>query len=729
MNDYKDLVIAHLSDLHLSSQIAKERFKYLEGELKEIKPSIVLITGDLVDDPDLGGLLEAKNIIESLKKKCEVATLALVPGNHDYRWKGIFTKLKKRWRALEFLGWKPGIEKPFQDVFGAWGSAIFLPLSNIPIAIFCLDSNSNDATLNFARGRVGQKEYSRFDSEFSRLEKSGIEFKNAFKIVLLHHHPLPIAGTEFGREFHLEPFMILDDAGTFIGHMFNKGIDLILHGHKHCPNLSQIKIRTPEGFDKEISVLGAGSATSKDPGPYGNSYNLITLRTNGTVQVEQKHLEGTRFKPFKKTILRDYEKCREQYFESSRTNGSINFDMVADEVSIDSDGDANFKVSLQGCQISNGTVEHLPRVFEVWEGGKCIYLTSESNTSFGKHPNFLLNPDSTDQKLNGILKFDLPLSGGGNPQNYELHYLTFNAFALTREQRERMYGEPGEEFRSICITEPTKYIKILTHFAEDVSPERFSVKVLCNKNELNLSETEWCQKHLHWSQMSRTLSLEINKPLFDHEYRIVWDLPRETEERKKFIGDRVSWQAEKIKRDLLKIKGSPEINTIYKQKIQECLGIIRDNIFKNEKQFIDIGIMVFDEEIKKLTPIVGLFPKNYWEWNFYEGQGLGGRAHKLNRAQLYVKSKTKLEQNYYASPPSALPHHQALLSIPMLFPLDGTIPDENKIVLGVLSIGSHDSCSLLCQLWNDSDSETIETLRALIDILHNLLIPLLKDNT
>ncbi len=304
--------------------------------------------------------------------------------------------------------------------------------------------------------------------------------------------------------------------------------------------------------------------------------------------------------------------------------------------------------------------------------------------SHGIHPNFSLSQDSTDQKVKGILNFDIPLCEGGAPQGYDLHYLTFNAYALTREQCERMYGEPSEEFRSICITEPTKNLRVLTHFAENVSPERFSIKVYRPNNILNFAETDWCTKALYWSQMSRTLSLEINKPLFDHEYRIAWDLPQEIVGSKKHIVDQVFWQAEKIKRDLLRIKQQPTEDSIYRKKILERLDRILNEFFPKEKNLIDIGIMVFDDQIKKLTPVVGRFPQDYWGLGiFVKGkEWVGEKPHKLHRAQLFVKSKTKLEQNYYASPPSSLPHHEALLSIPLLFPLDGPFPTKAKSFWG-----------------------------------------------
>ncbi|PEJ59542.1 phosphoesterase [Bacillus sp. AFS002410] len=81
-DQYKELSIVLVSDLHLSTLVTNKRLEFLVDKVNKISPDLVLIAGDIIDE-DITPFVE-ENMIETLKKlKPRIGTYA-VPGNHDY---------------------------------------------------------------------------------------------------------------------------------------------------------------------------------------------------------------------------------------------------------------------------------------------------------------------------------------------------------------------------------------------------------------------------------------------------------------------------------------------------------------------------------------------------------------------------------------------------------------------------------------------------------------------
>jgi 3',5'-cyclic AMP phosphodiesterase CpdA len=81
--------LAHLTDLHCDGSDAwKTQFAYVQSCLSDLKPDIVVITGDCVDHPKTSLF---NTLAESLRNLCktlasgrsEAFYLITVPGNHD----------------------------------------------------------------------------------------------------------------------------------------------------------------------------------------------------------------------------------------------------------------------------------------------------------------------------------------------------------------------------------------------------------------------------------------------------------------------------------------------------------------------------------------------------------------------------------------------------------------------------------------------------------------------
>ena len=76
--------IAHFSDLHYLSTVNKKDLKHLVSTINELKPDIVVFTGDLTDKDIEITNNDFNDIIELLNKINVTTDLYAIKGNHDY---------------------------------------------------------------------------------------------------------------------------------------------------------------------------------------------------------------------------------------------------------------------------------------------------------------------------------------------------------------------------------------------------------------------------------------------------------------------------------------------------------------------------------------------------------------------------------------------------------------------------------------------------------------------
>lgn len=213
--------IAHISDIHASkSYFLTDVADKVVDWVNDIKPEILIISGDLTMDAFEPEFKQAKEFIDRIKAKEKI----IVPGNHDKR----------------NLGYKG-----FEEIFG--------PRSSVHrcggITIVGIDSAQPDE----GEGYVGINEYKWIEDSFETYD---------FKVAVLHHHLLPVPKT--GKERN-----VLIDAGDMLELFVRRGVDLVLCGHKHISWWWSLN---------DLIVLNAGTATSNRVN-WGipQSFNLIEV--------------------------------------------------------------------------------------------------------------------------------------------------------------------------------------------------------------------------------------------------------------------------------------------------------------------------------------------------------------------------------------------------------------------------------------------------------------------
>lgn len=249
--------ILHLSDLHLGNKSVAAKRQYLKGALRPISSKVdrVVLTGDLFDNPTS----ELRTQFDEFRSDLELFTkdnIIIIPGNHDVRTSGNkFGKFGESYKAFSNLWQRTVVDDEMKAIF------------------LCFDSCEEGS---YARGRVSSNQRLSVAADIDNVLHNKPHCEDYTKIVLVHHHPLPFdaepeATALYQRAvqsiFPADKFVAFENYVEFNTWCSNRGVSLILHGHKHAPRQSWT--------DDGILVVGCGSSTGVEGTPM--CYDLVTL--------------------------------------------------------------------------------------------------------------------------------------------------------------------------------------------------------------------------------------------------------------------------------------------------------------------------------------------------------------------------------------------------------------------------------------------------------------------
>lgn len=222
------IVIAHISDLHCGSRyhIPSLAMRVID-EVNALEPDAVVVTGDLTDMGFRAEFRQAHRVLERLT--CEKRVVLI--GNHDARNVG---------------------EVHFEEFFGARKAELDLD----GMRLIGLDSSEPDLD----SGRIGRETYRYLSERFALVSDD-------LKVVAMHHHLVPVPGT--GRERN-----IVFDAGDLLRVLADCGVDVVLCGHKHVPNVWRLE---------DMLIVNAGTCcTHRLRGRVRPAYNIVEIDRDGS---------------------------------------------------------------------------------------------------------------------------------------------------------------------------------------------------------------------------------------------------------------------------------------------------------------------------------------------------------------------------------------------------------------------------------------------------------------
>jgi 3',5'-cyclic-AMP phosphodiesterase len=282
----RSFVIVQISDLHLDgSGRLLGTIEALTAAIREgmaafsgLPDRILLITGDLVQEPTPRALGEALAVIAAFRQSGLFTDIQAVAGNRDLRRPG---QRAGRHDAYDYLH----LPRTSKSVY----------YRQAGLDLLLLDSNR--ACLTMSDGvAVDPSAYRATIADSARLSvelAGGLggagradyaePAENLVRVLALHHHPLPQATGEAKRFLGVpdEPLMYLAAPATFLEAATSLGVDLVLHGHRHVEGLTRYSIPDPraarsegqEAFWRMIYLLSCPSSTGQAGDDAG--FNLI----------------------------------------------------------------------------------------------------------------------------------------------------------------------------------------------------------------------------------------------------------------------------------------------------------------------------------------------------------------------------------------------------------------------------------------------------------------------
>ena len=683
------IVIAHISDLH-HPHCKNETWQSLTEYLKRKKPLLIVVTGDLTDHPWLWRQLQVKRKLVALAEVCKDGTasaqLLIIPGNHDYAFWGNFN-------------FDCGIifRSCFNWTFREYKTD-FYEVSNgeLRILFFCFDSNPYFA--RFAKGVVSKRQLRNFQrtvDELKRQDRAG--FEGAFKVAVLHHHPLPIPYSEAA-----ESFLVLKNAGEFIRFAAQAGINLLLHGHKHNAVISSINLGTVLSGKRKIAVVASGSTLRRSDSE--NSMNLITFRTGLPTTVTQvSAAPGCDFIENNPVNVPAWNEYIEDQYLTLKNRLGYEIKKFARSIIIDDEGDGYtrlritnfcthqqhfsgiepFEISVRAGSIEGFQIDAAPHIKQLMKVERI--------------------PEERTQRIKVHISAEISKH---SPVNFGFQYWTLNAWALSAEEYSRKYAkldhvekiDPPHENVFLESSRPVDQFNFEIQLPSNCklidSPE-LQIKE-SNSDQLEIELQNSLSRTLNFSNGKNVIFLHVEKPLYGFKYDIRWHLPAHSAEPNiRYAGE----IAKAIQRLIEIAKDEPKKVSTIMSKFEDILRrtfnddkTLNLNIQPVEEIDVTFSVPVYKAGQPASLQVIAanLDIADIKNFCLAIGDGTGGRAFKTNRTQSYLEGRVDSsdpKKNLYVRFGEYI--HKVLYSSPIRHPL------SKELLLGVLSVGSRDTSSAL----------------------------------
>ncbi len=219
--------IIQMSDIHFGEKnFSVDLKKNLLVQVEDENPDLVIVSGDLTNNGFSHEYEQAAEFVDELRS---ITKTYIIPGNHDVRNVGIL-------HYENLIGNRKFVH---MDKDGEY-------------AVIGLDSSEPDIN----DGQIGLDQMEWLKTQLEKIPD------NMGKIVTFHHHLMPIPQT--GRERN-----ILLDSGDLMRVLTDNGVDLVLNGHKHVPNVWMVE---------KMVTLNSGTATTRKlRGQTRPSYNQLAF--------------------------------------------------------------------------------------------------------------------------------------------------------------------------------------------------------------------------------------------------------------------------------------------------------------------------------------------------------------------------------------------------------------------------------------------------------------------
>jgi len=519
-----DVTIVHLSDTHLGDDYVvrsllrrrlywrtedQELLHNLEKALRRVDPDYVVHTGDVVNKATEPNFTRASQTLRSLFSNAGIDVkkkVLAIPGNHDVK---VLAEEHEYWGRL--AGFNHFLKLLFEEGDYRSRKPNFVKVDpERKMWFFCLDSTLKDH-YQLAEGEVGVGQWDWFRNKFEILMKVYPDHNQFVKIVALHHHPHPIqAGGQ-------ERFMQLLDSGRAINMFEAYGVNLVLHGHKHFPHV--LAHHHGDGGELHYTVIGAGTATCpfrEEQSGEGNSFHVIKLNANAN------HLSIQRWKANNDKEYVPYgELIEHPIFPTSRSGYRIAQSRAINQIR-DTSGTCltthqrlGVLVDRKGYELKNiafgmGGSAHDAEITDFdYDRESISTVECEVDLKAHKEGHFVLRE---------------PLKQGAHPIDLWFTYELKGGFCMRRSEYAKCYPgrNTGQESVDVKVVHPCDQLTLVVEFPRKYKARPRPVAIDQNGTEVS---TKGPSCSFQADNLANRFSLVVRKPLLQHKYSIVWEVP------------------------------------------------------------------------------------------------------------------------------------------------------------------------------------------------------------
>jgi 3',5'-cyclic AMP phosphodiesterase CpdA len=255
--------IAHISDIHFGTEDPTVA-EGLRKELHELKPSLVVISGDLTQRARTGQFKAAAKYLKSLPQPQIV-----IPGNHDVP---LFDIARRFLQPLD----------RYQKYISNELNPIYHDDEMVVMAL------NTSRSLTWKNGRISMEQIALMRETLTKFHG------DLFRIVVTHHPFIPPPGGEgidlVGRA-HLA-LDVIDECN----------VDLLLAGHLHHGYCGDVRTYY-QSRKRSVIVAQAGTAISRRVRNEPNGYNFISVERQ-KIEVTVRVWNGKAFAPTSTLVYR-----------------------------------------------------------------------------------------------------------------------------------------------------------------------------------------------------------------------------------------------------------------------------------------------------------------------------------------------------------------------------------------------------------------------------------------